>query len=114
MSLEILPIVATIKKNITTKQVFGLINCDYTMLNKKSKTFKANVTREQLKTLIQSGYLIDIIEDEPSLEGPIRSELCDSGTQSISYPPYMAKSAQETNEETTLVPLDGIPERERT
>ena len=87
MSLEILPIVATIKKEYYHKASIWLINCDYTMLNKKSKTFKANVTREQLKTLIQSGYLIDIIEDEPSIEGPIRSELCDSGTQSISILP---------------------------
>ena len=87
MSLEILPIVATIKKNITTKQVFSLVNCDYTMLNKKSKTFKANVTKDQLETLIESGYLIDIIEDEPRLDGPYRDVLCDAGTQSISILP---------------------------
>ncbi len=87
MSLEILPIVATIKKNITTKQVFSLVNCDYTMLNKKSKTFKASVTKDQLDTLIESGYLIDIIEDEPRLDGPYQDVLCDAGTQSISILP---------------------------
>ena len=84
MSLELLPILATVGKDATLKQVFELVNCEHRIINEKSKTFCANVTKEQLETLIGSGYLVDIVEDKSDNSD---MELHDAGVQSLTIIP---------------------------
>lgn len=69
MSQKIIPILATIRKEIPASTVFKLLGCQYSWKNRKTKTFSANLTEKQIEDIQQKGYLSDICLDEVAIPG---------------------------------------------